>query len=79
MLSSIVFAISFGALALAQAENTTISYSNANTAYLTETNSLGVVTGMPTVVTSQPSVVTSQASAAEVPAGFTGLTTRVSG
>jgi len=39
---------------------TTSPYTNAFTSYLTETNSLGVVTGQPSVITSQPSVVTSQ-------------------
>ncbi|KIW13100.1 hypothetical protein PV08_08287 [Exophiala spinifera] len=39
---------------------TTASYENPFTVYTTETNSLGVITGMPSVVTSQPSVVTSQ-------------------
>jgi hypothetical protein len=33
---------------------TTIPYENPFTSYLTMTNSLGVVTGMPSVVTSQP-------------------------
>jgi hypothetical protein len=40
--------------------STSLPYDNPFTSYLTETNSLGVITGMPSVVTSQPAVVTSQ-------------------
>ena len=39
---------------------TTVPYENPFTSYLSMTNSVGVVTGMPSVVTSQPSAVTSQ-------------------
>ncbi|KAK3716412.1 hypothetical protein LTR37_006562 [Vermiconidia calcicola] len=63
--------------------STTVEYSNPATLYLTQTNSLGVVTGMPgastvitnpAVVTSQPAVVTTQPAVDLVPAGITGTT-----
>jgi hypothetical protein len=41
------------------------------TKYLTQTNSLGVVTGQPSVFTSQAAAVTSQEPAASIPAGLT--------
>ncbi|KAJ9632853.1 hypothetical protein H2204_007583 [Knufia peltigerae] len=51
-----------------QATATTMSsYENPFTMYTTETNSLGVITGMPSVVTSQPSVVTSQPASPTLP------------
>jgi hypothetical protein len=92
MRSSAVLFVALAAVASAQSSSgsassaasvsTSIStppYSNPNTAYLTETNSLGVVTGMPSVVTSQPAgatAVTSQPLAASVYAGLTtGLNT----
>lgn len=93
MRSSIFFAAPFAALALAQSSGnatestSSVPYSNINTIYLTQTNSLGVITGMPSVATSvgnagtaittQPTLATSQAAAALVPAGFTGVTTQV--
>jgi hypothetical protein len=48
----------------APATTTTSSppYTNPFTSYTTETNSLGIITGMPSVVTSMPAVVTSQPS-----------------
>jgi hypothetical protein len=52
---------------------TTIPYTNAFTSYLTQTNSLGVVTGMPSVATAQsalPPAVTSQPEVATIPAGL---------
>lgn len=56
----------------------TFYYSNPATQYLTETNSAGVVTGMPgesTAMTGLPAPVTSQPSKATIPAGLpTGTT-----
>jgi hypothetical protein len=52
---------------------TTVPYTNGFTSYLTQTNSLGVVTGMPEVATAQsalPTVVTSQPAVATIPAGL---------
>lgn len=52
---------------------TTVPYTNGFTSYLTETNSLGVVTGMPEVATAQsalPPAVTSQPAVATIPAGL---------
>lgn len=43
------------------------SYENPFTIYTTQTNSLGVITGMPSVVTSQPSVITSQPASPTLP------------
>lgn len=43
------------------------SYENPFTIYTTQTNSLGVITGMPSVVTSQPAVVTSQPASPTLP------------
>jgi len=67
-------------------DSTSIStppYSNTLTNFLTETNSLGVVTGQPSVVTSipdQPGAVTTQPIVASVYAGLTtGLNTVVLG
>jgi len=94
MRASISFAAAcFAAVALAQSSESSTSisippYSNPNTAYLTETNSLGVITGGPTpqtavtsqpsVVTSQPSVITSQPLVATIPAGLpTGFYTAI--
>jgi hypothetical protein len=57
----------------------TYKYSNPATKYLTETNSDGIVTGMPsnagtaTVVTGEPAV-TSQPPVATIPAGISGTT-----
>jgi hypothetical protein len=51
----------------------TYYYSNPATKYLTETNSVGVITGMPgqsTIVTGQPHAVTSQPAVATIPAGL---------
>lgn len=48
-------------------------YTNGFTSYLTQTNSLGVVTGMPEVATAQsalPPAVTSQPAVATIPAGL---------
>lgn len=53
--------------------STTVPYSNGFTSYLTQTNSLGVVTGMPEVETAQsalPPAVTSQPAVATIPAGL---------
>lgn len=91
---SIILAAAFAAAVSAQdasasASTTSTStppYSNPNTQYLTQTNSVGVVTGMPSVVTSQPAggvaittqpaVVTTQPILATIPAGLsTGLNT----
>jgi len=62
---------------------TSIPYSNIETLYTTETNSLGVVTGMPDPVTTQPgqpAEVTSQPAAASIYAGLSqGLNTVVVG
>lgn len=61
----------------------TVPYSNPETSYITETNSLGVITGMPTAVTTQPgqpSAVTTQPAAASIYAGLSsGLNTVVVG
>ncbi|KAK5457027.1 hypothetical protein LTS15_004808 [Exophiala xenobiotica] len=46
---------------------TSSSYENPFTIYTTQTNSLGVITGMPSVVTSQPSAVTSQPASPTLP------------
>ncbi|KIW52319.1 hypothetical protein PV05_07965 [Exophiala xenobiotica] len=43
------------------------SYENPFTIYTTQTNSLGVITGMPSVWTSQPSAVTSQPASPTLP------------
>jgi len=43
------------------------SYENPFTVYTTQTNSLGVITGMPSVWTSQPSAVTSQPASPTLP------------
>jgi hypothetical protein len=61
-------------------QSTTAPYTNAFTSYLTQTNSLGVITGMPAVataqsalpsaVTTQPEAVTSQPEVATIPAGL---------
>jgi len=95
MRASLILAAPFVALALAQSGETNVTevttssssyvYTNPLTAYLTQTNSLGVITGMPpvetsvgnagTAVTTQAIVVTSQPAVALVPAGFTGVTT----
>lgn len=51
----------------------TVSYSNGLTSYLTMTNSNGVITGMPAVETAQsdlPAAVTAQPSVATIPAGL---------
>jgi len=57
----------FAIMALAQSDSSatpsavsTASYDNPFTSYLTQTNSLGAVTGEPAVVTTQPAVVTTQ-------------------
>ncbi|KAJ5561868.1 hypothetical protein N7461_000629 [Penicillium sp. DV-2018c] len=68
---SIVFT-ALSAIALAQAQSTTESVdAHPATKYLTETNSLGVVTGQPSLFTSQAAAVTSQEPAASIPAGMT--------
>jgi hypothetical protein len=74
--------------AIASAQDTSVSsvaYSNPNTQYTTQTNSDGVITGMPAVetsqpnqpgaVTTQPAVITSQPDVATLPALPNGLTT----
>ncbi|KAM0723267.1 hypothetical protein Q7P37_001468 [Cladosporium fusiforme] len=51
----------------------TFSYSNGLTSFLTQTNSNGVITGMPAVETAQsalPPAVTAQPSVATIPAGL---------
>jgi len=85
MRSSIFFIAPFMAAAYAQSSDvnttsTTAPYTNGFTSYLTQTNSLGVVTGMPSVatdqsalppaVTTQPTAVTSQPEVATIPAGL---------
>lgn len=62
-ISAPIFAIA----ALAQSDSSatpsatsTVSNDNPFTSYLTQTNSLGVITGQPAVVTTQPDVVTTQ-------------------
>lgn len=72
--------IALAAFASAQDTNSTSSvpYSNPATTLLTQTNSLGVITGQPTqpaVVTTQPAGVFTQPSVALLPAGFTSGTT----
>jgi hypothetical protein len=64
-----VVAISTGSTTL----STTVPYTNGFTSYLTQTNSLGVVTGMPEVATAQsalPTAITSQPAVATIPAGL---------
>lgn len=51
--------------------STTVPYTNGFTSYLTETNSLGVVTGMPSVVTSQPSQPAAVTAQSSLPTGVT--------
>jgi len=80
------YSFTFVAMAAAVSAQTSYpaGYTNAFTSYLAETNSLGVVTGMPPVntdvntlvatsepgaVTTEPSVVTSQPAVATSPAG----------
>ncbi|KAF2431086.1 hypothetical protein EJ08DRAFT_649166 [Tothia fuscella] len=81
-----IISLAFAALASAQSSasvaTTSVPYENPLTEYLTQTNSLGVITGMPTqpaVVTSiptQPAVVTSQPILDTIYAGLsTGLNT----
>ncbi|MBO1764768.1 hypothetical protein JQN64_26680 [Escherichia coli] len=80
--------VSAAAFAVASAQNSSPSPSvdpAPQTAYLTQTNSLGVVTGMPAVdssiaqqpdaVTDQPAVITSQPVPADIPAVGTGIHT----
>lgn len=59
--------------AVVESTSTTAPYTNGFTSYLTQTNSLGVVTGMPAVDTAQsalPPAVTSQPEVATIPAGL---------
>lgn len=89
MRSSILFAAPFVAAAYAQSDavnttvvdvssgsttvESTVSYSNGLTSFLTQTNSNGVITGMPAVETAQsalPPAVTAQPSVATIPAGL---------
>lgn len=88
MYTSVILALPFALLAAAQSANTTLStstyaYSNPNTQYLTQTNSLGVITGGPSVYTSQPSapaVVTTQPSIGIIPAALpSGINTIIVG
>ncbi|EEA20446.1 hypothetical protein TMatcc_000426 [Talaromyces marneffei ATCC 18224] len=70
---SILAAVALATVAMAQNPTpiTTDSVpSNPATRFLTETNSLGVVTGQPSVVTSEPSAVTSQPAPIVIPAGL---------
>ncbi|KUM55365.1 hypothetical protein ACN42_g11928, partial [Penicillium freii] len=60
---SIVFTLSAIALANAQSSVSIETVDNPATQYLTQTNSLGVVTGQPDAVTTQPTAVTSQVAA----------------
>lgn len=60
--------------------SSTYSYDNPETSFLTQTNSVGVVTGMPsnaaaTASNGQPAVVTSQPEVATIPAGLPSGTT----
>jgi hypothetical protein len=85
MYTSTLLSVAFAAVAAAQSTLvTSVSYDNPLTAYLTQTDSNGVITGMPTqpavvtsiptqpaVVTSQPGVVTSQPLVASIYAGLT--------
>ncbi|KNG48699.1 alpha beta-hydrolase [Stemphylium lycopersici] len=81
--SVFVSAIAF-AVASAQDDSSSIDPA-PQTTYLTQTNSLGVVTGMPApdtsiasmpnAVTSQPAVITTQPVPADIPAVGTGITT----
>jgi len=52
----------------------TYRYNNPATAYLTETNSAGVITGEPgqSTIETQPAAVTSQPQVATIPAGISG-------
>jgi len=72
------YALVFVAMAAAvAAQDSSASYTNPFTSYLTQTNSVGVVTGHPPVntdvntdvFTSEPSVITSQPAVATSPAG----------
>jgi len=89
-ISAPIFAIA----ALAQSDSSAISsssysYDNPFTSYLTQTNSLGVITGQPApatsiptqpgVVTTQPAVVTSQPLPATLPALSSGFNTIIVG
>jgi len=86
MQSFAVLSLALAAVATAQSTDTTPSYSNDLTKYLTQTNSLGVITGIPTqpavdtVIPTQPAVVTSQPLVASIYAGLTtGLNTVIVG
>jgi uncharacterized membrane protein YgcG len=84
--STIISAVAFAALSVAESSVTSIPYSNPATSYLTQTDSNGVITGQPSVatsmpgaVTTQPGVVTSQPDAASIPALSSGMNTVVMG
>jgi hypothetical protein len=88
MRSFAIVSLAFAAIASAQSDSTSAASVDAapQTTFLTQTNSLGVVTGIPTqpaVVTSQPdqpAVITSQPLPASVYAGLTtGLNTVILG
>lgn len=83
----VTLALLAATMVTAQETNTTsvssVPYSNPETSYTTETNSLGVITGQPTPVTTQPGLpaaVTSQPAAASIYAGLSqGLNTVIAG
>jgi len=77
--------LSFAFAALVSADTTTTA-DNPAVSLLTETNSVGVVTGhltaassQPSAVTTQPDVATSQTTAAFIPQGYSGLYTYTTG
>jgi len=82
MRSFAVVLSALAAFAVAQDSSSVPVPSNPATQYTTQTNSMGVITGMPAVVTSQPiqpGVVTSQPLPASLPALGDGLQTVTQG
>ena len=79
-----LFAALLVATVSAQSQSTTtptsIPYSNPETSFLTQTNSLGVITGQPTLVTSEPIESTAELLPASIYAGLSqGLNTVIAG
>ena len=77
-----LFATLLVTIVSAQSDSTTssIPYTNPETSFLTQTNSLGVVTGQPTAVTSEPIESTDELQPASIYAGLSqGLNTVVAG
>jgi len=80
MRASTIF-VSAAALAVASAQGSSSPDAFPQTSFLTQTNSLGVVTGMPAVATSipgqpgQPALMTSQPAVASIPAVGSGIVT----